>query len=727
MSKTIASWCLALLFLPAAGWGAEEKVTIRHAWPPGKYVMTVTNQSDGTTTVAGEKVPSKDSSRQVWQMVVPAAEKDEKKVTLQLSEAKTEGEEGGEAYRFDSSGQGQQKGELAFVFKPLMSATVSATLDADDTVVEVSGLDKLWNALAEKAQTPEQKSVVAEFKISLGDKSFETNFRRLESVIPKSPVAVGDTWKAGLRIDLPVVGEIKARYDCKLAAVENAGEGQIAVIEATSKYSLANPKTVEMEGAKVTLTSIEMDEQATLRVSLKTGLIASDESTRTVTTVAKTTQEGKEIEIGTKSVTKSKTTVAPAGKEQATPGTQQDSKPAEKPNDQPPGDTGQKPSPPAAATPGSGGPAAGTTPPGLPPLIGQPNAATPPWVKEGVRIVYYCASGRMPGPASFYRDETGDWVDKNGIRYTQEGATGGNGLSQLDVLAVDGSNAVVSFRNWSYAGGTGPLYPIGTNGQVFQPGESEWWINPAVLRELPTTPLGELKIVRGPYKILRTGKVFDNTVVIRSEKPDSRIQHVYDAETGMLLHMDSSVRERDGSQGVGRIDFVALRSVRLPSLGTAPPDWFGRFSGLAYQGTRTVEAPNIPVSTMPTASRATVLRKGGTWALLKIDASTQLPGGLTDSNQVQIVSGANQVGAFWIHPDVLRQLRTGQVLDQDETTGTRVAVGPVGNGMVVINETGQAHNYNFGYDLATGTMTAETLINNQTYTRVDLQCTQRGE
>jgi hypothetical protein len=123
----------------------------------------------------------------------------------------------------------------------------------------------------------------------------------------------------------------------------------------------------------------------------------------------------------------------------------------------------------------------------------------------------------------------------------------------------------------------------------------------------------------------------------------------------------------------------------------------------------------------------TPLRKGGNWALLKIEANTQMASGMADHSDVQVVSGPNQVGAFWIHPDVLRQLRPGQLLDQDETIGTRVEVGPIGNGLVAINEIGPAHSYSFGYELSSGALAAETMVNNATHIRLDVQRTQPVE
>ncbi len=87
-----------------------------------------------------------------------------------------------EALRYDSTGQGNRKGEMAFANEPPINTDVTVFLDADDTVVEVSRLDKPWTALAEKAATPEQKSTVDELKIGMVDKLQELTFQRPESL-----------------------------------------------------------------------------------------------------------------------------------------------------------------------------------------------------------------------------------------------------------------------------------------------------------------------------------------------------------------------------------------------------------------------------------------------------------------------------------------------------------------------------------------------------------------
>lgn len=311
-NMVLAIVSIVVLSLPLQ---AGEKVSVRRSLPMGKYLMTIATKTESVIAVAGDRSLVQDDSTHVWLLDVPkSGSKDEKKVLIRLNQVRTEGKEGDKSYQYDSAGGADQSSDWAFVFKPLMETEVCLTLDADDTVIEVTGLDKFWTALGDKAQTSAQKSLATQMKMSMSDKFFEVNFRRMESLMPKSAVAVGDSWKAGVRIDIPMLGEIKARYDCKLAAVEKSDDGGVAVIEATSRYDLLNAKTIQVEGGSLTLGKVDMEEKAVLKVHLKTGLILRDETTRTANIQARAGEGAQEKEVVAKTSVRSLTTFVLADK-----------------------------------------------------------------------------------------------------------------------------------------------------------------------------------------------------------------------------------------------------------------------------------------------------------------------------------------------------------------------------------------------------------------------------
>lgn len=48
--------------------------------------------------------------------------------------------------------------------------------------------------------------------IGHGDRMIEQAFRLMEGRMPRTPVAVGETWQRGLRLDVPRLGEVRVRY-----------------------------------------------------------------------------------------------------------------------------------------------------------------------------------------------------------------------------------------------------------------------------------------------------------------------------------------------------------------------------------------------------------------------------------------------------------------------------------------------------------------------------------
>lgn len=291
---------------------ADGKSPVKINWPEGDWVMTIVSSTEGTTTIGSEEVASTDRSTQVWQIATGRAnDNGEKQLKMRLVEIQSEGQSGGDRYRFDSTNSRENKGGQEFAYKPLMATEIVVTLDADDTVIEAAGLGKLWEQLDEKAATDSQRSLLAEMKTGMNDKSIEVQFRRLESLAPKSPVAIGEAWKSGVRLELPIIGELKARYDCKLAAMETSGDDHRAVIEAGSQYTQSSSKTSSMMGVDVTLSRVNLEEQARLTVSCKTGLVVRDECRRSATVAGKATVEGAEHEFTSRTKTTLTTTVAP--------------------------------------------------------------------------------------------------------------------------------------------------------------------------------------------------------------------------------------------------------------------------------------------------------------------------------------------------------------------------------------------------------------------------------
>jgi len=303
------------VFLPCAiGLAQGDKVTIKYGWEPGVYIMTQTSTSVSEQVVGKEKLKSKSTSTVVWELNVGVpGGKGEKKIAAKVLKCRFQ-EEGDLPMSYDSeAAAGTQDKNAVFVYEPLLKTPVEITMDADDAIVEVSGLDKLWTDLGTKAATDEQKMRLAEVSIEFGDKVVEQSIRRLESAVPKKPVAVGDKWTAGVRSDLPVVGEIKQRYDCSLKGIEDTANGKAAVVEMDATYELAKPRPGKVQGVEVTISKLFVTETGELRFDLAKGIVSCDEKKLKISSVVEAADEkGNPIKLESSSDNEVKVTIAPA-------------------------------------------------------------------------------------------------------------------------------------------------------------------------------------------------------------------------------------------------------------------------------------------------------------------------------------------------------------------------------------------------------------------------------
>jgi hypothetical protein len=313
-------------------------------------------------------------------------------------------------------------------------------------------------------------------------------------------------------------------------------------------------------------------------------------------------------------------------------------------------------------------------------------APAPNWVRQGVRMTYWSAVASIPGTRYVYEeDENGEWEDKAGKHYSPREiqGLGVGGYTQIDVVALDGASAVIEVTSFGLNVANNRVSINGAGGAVGYPGAGgDWWLSPQVLARVENA--------RGPgFRILRMPYVVQNTTfnAIRFQVTASGFNAWnYDLETGILLHMGtSSIGTVSGPRPVGEgpatgttmITLARIMSVRTPTLPWASspaPDWVGRTRVLRYEGQVTISVPGA--STLaPARISVTFERQSGgrNWGRYIQAISSPL-----GSQRTVRVAGPAQVGGLWVHPSVLRQLRSGQVLDTDSITSEVVSVGQIG-------------------------------------------------
>lgn len=345
------------------------------------------------------------------------------------------------------------------------------------------------------------------------------------------------------------------------------------------------------------------------------------------------------------------------------------------------------------------------------PVVGRPGVAhaqapvdaaaygPPDWVRPGTRITSYAAGAAVSQSGyQLIEDPTGPWEDPvTGKRYRKTDETGesvggasGDGVSEIDVIAVDGNDVVLSYTLYGIDRGRNLLTVLPINGWRQGGGVVDGvWANPAFLATLRSGDFGGLLVLRGQYPL--NGTTYDALSIV-NPTPGAYASYTYDTVTGLLLASTTRtsggvspvrVPGQDPPQAADQLGisrFVSVRQLDVPGIGAPAPDWVGRTSGLDYAGSWTVTNPLDPSAggfTWPMQGRVTFGQVGPTWASYQMRTTTDVNGIQNPGARDGVSSGT---GLFWWAPDALASMTTGQVLDTDPTTGVRLSVGARGQG-----------------------------------------------
>ncbi|MFP4055399.1 MAG: hypothetical protein ACLF0G_00845 [Candidatus Brocadiia bacterium] len=370
-------------------------------------------------------------------------------------------------------------------------------------------------------------------------------------------------------------------------------------------------------------------------------------------------------------------------------------------------------------------------------------APTPAWVRRGTRITYYSSSAIVIGAREYYvRDEDGNWKDQHGNHYRKErggDGTGGHGYTQVNVAALDRQRAVLDIRMYSFvdASTSRPPMQFGAGSALALPGAgADYWLSPRVLRQVGEGRFDGTRIVRMPYTV--GGKTY-RALRFQYERKGARIVHVFDLETGLLLHSNSATdvqgltpttpgRAEMGStrQMLTQSTYVGHRDVPIPWSRRAGARWPAGLRRLRYDGSTTVSVPGCMPVSLPVRASSTVSRRGADWAQYTFTVSVNGGYGLPpNTRRSERVSGLGQFGAIWVPPAALAALRAGQVLDRDPLTQVVTSVshaGPaLGLGRVVaVSESNAVQRLDYTYDAASGLLVAYGQVDGPLHMRTQM-------
>jgi hypothetical protein len=377
-----------------------------------------------------------------------------------------------------------------------------------------------------------------------------------------------------------------------------------------------------------------------------------------------------------------------------------------------------------------GGPvsAQGTGPAGA----AEPGVLPPPaWVQPGARVTFYSAAASVAQSRyQVIEDPSGPWQDPvTGKRYRSTEETGesvgggsGDGVSQVDVIAVEGDDVVLSLTLYGIdrANGTLTVLP-GAGARVPGGAVDGVWISPESLAQIQTGSLGGLLVLRGEYPL--NGTTYQ-AVSIVNPTPGAYSSQTYDTDTGVLLASTTNTAGamspvqlpgQGPTQGASQLTisrFVGIRQMATPGIGSAAPAWVARTPGLSYTGEYRWVNPVDPSSaafSYPMTAEVGITGSGPTWASYRLRTAVDVQG-MAPSDSSGVSSG---IGPYWWDPAALAGMSAGDVLDRDPVTSLSVVVaglvqGPVGPAVTITSQV-PGTSMDATYDVGTGVLLGQTI------------------
>ncbi len=367
-------------------------------------------------------------------------------------------------------------------------------------------------------------------------------------------------------------------------------------------------------------------------------------------------------------------------------------------------------------------------------LGGALGTAVPPptWVQSGMRVTYYSAAAAVAQSRyQLIEDPQGPWQDPvtgKHYRSTEEtgesvGSASGDGVSQVDVVAVEGNDVVLSLATYGIDRATNTLAVLPSVGARLAGGAIDGlWVAPQLLDQLQTGSLGGLLVLRGDYPL--NGTTYPAVSVV-NPTPGAYSSSTFDTQTGVLLASTTNTAgayspvQLPGQgpvQGASQLTisrFVSMRQLTTPGIGSTAPAWVARTPGLSYAGQYSWSNPIDPSSgsfASPMSAQATFTATGPTWATYGLHTQLSIGGVATPSDASGVSSGT---GPYWWDPAALAEMRVGQVLDTDPVTTMTVSVTNVGQGpagpSVTITSTIPGTAGQATYDVATGVLVGQAI------------------
>lgn len=223
---------------------AAEKVVIRQHWEPGKLYKqeTVTDMSMTMPGLGAAGEQKTYIAQQLTVGVTSQAGTSNKTAEVKFAGIKANMNMLGQTMTYDSADPSKSQPFLQQSFGAMVGKSFTIVYDKDNHFVSVSGLDSL-------AATPLGKTQAMD-----GNQLAEMFRKSSELGLPKTPVAVGDTWTSEETLEMQPLGKMKITAQGKLDAIESRQGVRTAVVSLSGTFAIEgdNPLVKLGEGSKFT-------------------------------------------------------------------------------------------------------------------------------------------------------------------------------------------------------------------------------------------------------------------------------------------------------------------------------------------------------------------------------------------------------------------------------------------------------------------------------------------
>lgn len=361
-------------------------------------------------------------------------------------------------------------------------------------------------------------------------------------------------------------------------------------------------------------------------------------------------------------------------------------------------------------------------------LLIKPEAikyGAPEWAKPGVRITYHVRSASVP-ESSYGITEAADgtWehpVTKQKYKVEEAIGGGGEGLTQLDIVAVGKTAVAIQGAMYLFAQPTNPptLYKFLTSGFVAAAaGPADYWVHPKLLNDATEFHTPKFMMLKGNYNL-------NNTLVpslcIVTREADFYSSQAYGLKSGLLVSSTVSSRGKlaavrlpgedpvRGNKSITTLRFVSTRQMKGKWVEGKNPDWANKVRQMRYVGSVTVQVPGVPPVQGPAQLDVTFGDRGANWAKYTTHLQYNLAGAPQQAPGDGIACPWGS--SFWIDPDAFADVTAGQVLDADPHTHITTQVGQVerGSRFTVVSQ-GPGVGSESLYDARTGVLQGFTVV-----------------